>query len=177
LPQRGGEWAAGLAQLASRSLLQFDMGGFYRKYLDDIALAQKADGSLSDVVPPYWPLYPADPAWSAAYPALAWATYWNYGDKVVLERHYDGLRRYVDFLDASAEGHILSALGSYGDWCPPGTIFRRRRPRSSPPPGITTTRPSSPASRGSGRCEDAAAYAARARHSSRLQQKFLWNGK
>ncbi|MHB9152532.1 MAG: alpha-L-rhamnosidase [Spirochaetales bacterium] len=177
-PQRGERMGwLGDAQLASEeACCNFDMGGFYRKYLDDIALAQKADGSLSDVVPPYWPLYPADPAWSAAYPALAWATYWNYGDKAVLERHYNGLRRYVDFLDASAEGHILSALGSYGDWCPPGTIY----PKKTPMEFTSTwylyhdTALFARIAEVLGRGEDAAAYAARARDIARaFNEKFL----
>ncbi len=129
-PQRGERMGwLGDAQLASEeACCNFDMAGFYTKYLEDIRLAQKPDGSLSDVVPPYWPLYPADPAWSAAYPALAWAMYWNYGDARILERHYEGLTRYVDYLDAMAEGHILNALGSYGDWCPPGTVYPKKTP-------------------------------------------------
>lgn len=129
-PQRGERMGwLGDAQLASEEACRnFDMAAFYRKYLEDIRLAQKPDGSLSDVVPPFWPLYPADPAWSAAYPALAWAMYWHYGDLKVLEHHYDGVRRYVDYLDSVAEGHILTALGSYGDWCPPGTIYPKKTP-------------------------------------------------
>ncbi|HEY9054534.1 MAG TPA: family 78 glycoside hydrolase catalytic domain [Rectinemataceae bacterium] len=129
-PQRGERMGwLGDAQLASEEAMgNFDMAAFYIKYLEDIRLAQKPDGSLSDVVPPYWPLYPADPAWSAAYPALAWAMYWHYGDMDVLERHYEGIKRYVDYLDSRAEGHILYALGSYGDWCPPGTIYPKKTP-------------------------------------------------
>jgi alpha-L-rhamnosidase len=118
----------GDAQLVSEeACANFDMAAFYTKYLEDIRLAQRPDGSLSDVVPPYWPLYPADPAWSAAYIALVWAMYWHYGDRSILERHYEGLRRYVDFLDSQSENHIL-AYGSYGDWCPPGSVYPKKTP-------------------------------------------------
>ena len=56
----------------------FDTASFYTKHLDDIARAQLAEGSLSDVVPPYWPLYPADPAWGTAYATIAWSMYQYY---------------------------------------------------------------------------------------------------
>ncbi len=127
-PQRGERMGwLGDAQLSSEeACFNFDMAAFYIKYLEDIRLAQKSDGSLPDVVPPYWPLYPADPAWSTAYLTLAWAVYWHYGDSAVLEQHYESIKRYIDFLDASSCGHILSFLGSYGDWCPPGTVYPKK---------------------------------------------------
>ena len=52
------------------------MARFCIKYLRDIKLAQKDDGSLSDVVPPYWKIYPADPAWGTAYITFAWYVYY-----------------------------------------------------------------------------------------------------
>lgn len=177
-PQRGERMGwLGDAQLASEEACgNFDMAGFYEKYLEDIRLAQKSDGSLSDVVPPYWPLYPADPAWATAYPVLAWAMYWNYGDERILERHYDGLKRYIDFLDASAEGHILNSLGSYGDWCPPGTIYPKKTPMAFTSTWYLyhDTLLFSRVAETLGRREDAETYAARARDIKKaFNEKFL----
>ncbi|HWR11725.1 MAG TPA: family 78 glycoside hydrolase catalytic domain [Rectinemataceae bacterium] len=177
-PQRGERMGwLGDAQLASEeACCNFDMAGFYAKYLEDIRLAQRSDGSLSDVVPPYWPLYPADPAWATAYPVLAWTMYWNYGDERILERHYEGLKRYVDFLDASAEGHILNSLGSYGDWCPPGTIYPKKTPMAFTSTWYLyhDTLLFSRVAETLGRRDDAAAYAARARDIAKaFNEKFL----
>ena len=129
-PQRGERMGwLGDAQLTSEeAACNFDMAGFYTKYLEDIRRAQREDGSVSDVVPPFWPLYPADPAWGTAYVTLAWTLYQRYGDREVLERHYDGLKRYVDFLHGASEGHIIRSLGRYGDWCPPGSVFPKKTP-------------------------------------------------
>ncbi len=129
-PQRGERmgWLGDAQLVSEEAACNFDMAGFYTKYLDDIRRAQREDGSLSDVVPPYWPLYPADPAWGSAYVTLAWTMYQRYGDRDALLRHYDGMKRYVDFLHASSEGHIIKSLGRYGDWCPPGSIFPKRTP-------------------------------------------------
>ena len=129
-PQRGERMGwLGDAQLASEeAVYNFDMAAFYRKYLDDMAAALAPDGSLSDVVPPYWPLYPADPAWGTAYVTLAWAAWEHYADGDTLRRHYASLRRAVDFLHSRAQGHILRGMGKYGDWCPPGSTFPKKTP-------------------------------------------------
>jgi len=119
----------GDAQLsAEEAIFNFDMAQFYTKYLMDIKLSQKEDGSISDVVPPYWPLYPADPAWGTAYITIAWYLYLYYKDKRILEEHYDSMKKYVEFLRNSSDNHIIRNLGKYGDWCPPGSIFPKRTP-------------------------------------------------
>jgi alpha-L-rhamnosidase len=121
-------WLGDAQLTAEEACFNFDMSLFYAKYIDDIDAAQKPDGSLSDVVPPYWSLYPADPAWGSALLILAWNVYWFYGDERVLEDHYEAMQRYVGFLASQADGHILRDFGKYGDWCPPGSILPKRTP-------------------------------------------------
>jgi alpha-L-rhamnosidase len=122
-------WLADAHLAAEEAILNFDMAAFYTKYLEDIRLAQREDGSLPDLVPPYFShLYPADPAWSAAYVILAWQMYRYYEDRKVLEKHFQALKKYVDFLSSRADGAIIKNLGKYGDWCPPGSIPPKRTP-------------------------------------------------
>jgi alpha-L-rhamnosidase len=122
-------WLGDAHLAAEESMFNFDMAAFYRKFLVDIRHAQKEDGSLPDVVPPYTGrLYPADPAWSSAYITIAWYLYYMYGDVGVLEEHYDAMLRYLKCLSESAEGNIIRSLGKYGDWCPPGSIAPKRTP-------------------------------------------------
>ena len=122
-------WLGDAHLSAEEAVFNFDMSGFYAKFLEDIRLAQKEDGSLPDVAPPYLPsLYPADPAWSAAYAALAWLHYEHYEDPNILARHYPNLRKYVEFLGKNAGGHIIKGLGKYGDWCPPGSVVPKKTP-------------------------------------------------
>jgi alpha-L-rhamnosidase len=120
-------WLGDAHLSAEEAVFNFDMSGFYAKFLEDIRLAQREDGSLPDVVPPYLPsLYPADPAWSAAYATLTWLHYEHYEDVTILARHYASLRKYVEFLGANAGGFIIKGLGKYGDWCPPGSIVPKK---------------------------------------------------
>ena len=118
----------GDAQLATEeAILNFDMARFFTKYLRDIKICQKEDGSISDVVPPYWSLYPADPAWGSAFITIAWYLYWYYNDLRVLEENYEGMKKYVDFLVSISENDLI-LMGKFGDWCPPCSIVSRKTP-------------------------------------------------
>ncbi|MCX6133855.1 MAG: family 78 glycoside hydrolase catalytic domain [Ignavibacteriales bacterium] len=123
-------WLGDAHLVAEESMFNFDMAAFYAKFLKDIECAQRQDGSLPDVVPPYYlgRLYPADPAWGSAYITIAWFMYQFYGDTGVLARHFDSMKRYIEFLRANCDNHIIKKLGKYGDWCPPGSIAPKRTP-------------------------------------------------
>ena len=122
-------WLGGAHLSAEEAIYNFDMSSLYTKFLDDIRLAQRQDGALPDIVPPYLAqLYPADPGWGSAYPVLTWITYFYYGDKGILEKHYPYLKKYVQFLTDNARQNIIENLGRYGDWCPPGSIPPKKTP-------------------------------------------------
>lgn len=55
-------WMGDAQLTAEEAIYNFDMADLYTKWAREIRLAQKEDGSVPDVVPPYWNLYPADPA-------------------------------------------------------------------------------------------------------------------
>lgn len=122
-------WLGDAHLAAEESMFNFGMAAFYTKFLADIQHAQRPDGSLPDTVPAYLGrLYPADPAWSAAYVTIAWLMYQFYGDTRILERHYESMEKYVTFLRDHSENLLLTKLGKYGDWCPPGSIAPKRTP-------------------------------------------------
>lgn len=122
-------WLGDAHLSAEEAAFNFDMAAFYTKFLDDIRLAQREDGSLPDVAPAYLPrLYPADPAWSSAYATLVELLWEHYGDRRIIAIHYASLKRYIDFLGRNADGNIIRTLGKYGDWCPPGGIVPKKTP-------------------------------------------------
>ena len=120
-------WMGDAQLITEESMLNFNMARFYTKYLRDIMLCQKSDGSISDVVPPYWKLYPADPAWGTAYLTIAWYMYWYYNDIRILDQHYESMKKYVEFLSSIAKEDIIT-IGKFGDWCPPMCIVSKRTP-------------------------------------------------
>ena len=111
-------WMGDAQLTVEEAVYNFDMAGFYTKWLRDIKDAQKENGSVPDVVPVYWNIYPADPAWGTACMIIPWTVYLYYNDQRILEHYYPMMTRYVEFLDSIATDGML-VFGKYGDWCPP----------------------------------------------------------
>ena len=111
-------WMGDAQLVVEEAIYNFDMVGFFGKWTGDIEDAQKEDGSVPDVVPPYWSIYPADPVWGTACVTIPWHLYLYYEDKHILEQNYSLMKKWVDFLGAQATDYIIT-YGKYGDWCPP----------------------------------------------------------
>jgi alpha-L-rhamnosidase len=108
-------WLGDAHVTAEEAMLNFDMAAFYTNFVRDIRDVQGADGSLTDTVPHKGGSRPADPAWGTAYPLLCWYMYEQYGDRRILEEHYEGLKKYVEFLRTKAPDNVLR-YSYYGDW-------------------------------------------------------------
>ena len=97
--------------IAEDYMFNFDTAGFWAKWLDDIRDSQKPDGEVPVVSPLHWrtthSVYDLVPVWQSTYPLVAWDLYWQYDDARILETHYDGIRKLVDYFDRNAEDHIL----------------------------------------------------------------------
>ena len=119
-PHREKNGWTGDAQLASEGgLLGYDSVTVYRKWLDDVADAQKPGPNLALIVPtPGWGKGDGSfaPAWDVAYIEIPWNVYLYTGDKSLLERHYAGFTTYLDWL--AVQGKDLIIEGILGDWCP-----------------------------------------------------------
>ena len=122
-PQRSERmgWMGDAQLTVEEAMYNFDMAAFYSKWIRDIKEAQMEDGSVPDVVPPYWKIYPADPAWGTACVTIPWYLYLYYGDSRILEENYQVMKGWVDFLGTKAEGYIVR-FSKYGDWCPPAYV-------------------------------------------------------
>jgi alpha-L-rhamnosidase len=108
-------WLGDAHLTAEEAMMNFDMGAFYTKFIKDIRDVQDKDGTITDTVPYIWGQRPADPAWGAAYPLLCWYMYRYYGDMRILEEHYEGVKKYVEFLRSKSAASLLE-YSYYGDW-------------------------------------------------------------
>jgi alpha-L-rhamnosidase len=108
-------WMGDAQGTAEEAIYNFDMAAFYANFLRDIRDVQDEKGTITDTVPHIWGSRPADPAWGTAYPLIAWYFYLYYGDRRVLEDHYDGIKKYVEFLRTRAENDLVK-FSYYGDW-------------------------------------------------------------
>lgn len=95
----------------------YDVAAYCRELLVGIAEAQTEEGLVPDTAPEYVVFDGAfrdDPNWGGALVRMPWQIYRWYGDTTAMERHYDAMRRYVDYLTGRSEDGILGY--GLGDW-------------------------------------------------------------
>jgi alpha-L-rhamnosidase len=144
---------------------------FWTKWLSDIADAQGEHGEVPDIAPNYVRREDPDPAWGGNYPILVWYLYQYYGDRRILKEHYAGIKRWVDYLASTANGHLVTK-GHYGDHMLPGKAPGKEAfiSQETPPPLLWTGyyyRGASIVSQAAeilGKVDDAAHYARLAEH-------------
>jgi alpha-L-rhamnosidase len=113
-------WMADAHLSAETAIFDFDMAAFYTNFLRDIRDAQASDGAVPNVVPyitRYNPNRVGDPAWGAAYPFILRFVYEAYGDRRAISEHYEGIRKFADYLHSRAPDGLMT-YSSYGDWVP-----------------------------------------------------------
>lgn len=101
----------------------FDNTALYKKWLEDIRYAQKADGAIPDVAPAFWRYYSDNVTWPATLLFIADMLYQQTGDSSVIHKNYPAVKKWMGYMKdryMNAEG--IMTKDSYGDWCaPPAT--------------------------------------------------------
>lgn len=108
--------------LAEGAMFNFNMAGFYTKWITDMSDSQNEEGSLPPQTPyAGWAGWPGDPAWASSMVLSPWHLYNHYGDTRILETHYEAMQRWVDFLGRKSENHIVT-YNVFGDWATPSNF-------------------------------------------------------
>ena len=118
-PQREKNGWTGDALLAAETgLYNFQAQAAYTKWLDDIGDEQRESGELPGIIPTSgWGYeWGNGPCWDSAFVLIPWYLYLYKGDRAILEAHYEGIKRYVDYLITQEGG---TKHGWLGDWVPP----------------------------------------------------------
>ena len=130
----------GDAQAYIRSAtLNEDVHAFFTKWLVDVEDAQRADGEFTMFAPCKVGDDGGGPAWADAGVICPWTIYLAYGDRRVLERHYDSMARFIEFCRNRSTPDLLppGKFHCFGDWL---NINEDTPIRSSAPP-ISPTAP------------------------------------
>ncbi len=97
---------------------------FYGKWASDWLEAQNPSTGEIPYTAPKFCDSGGGPGWGGAGCVLPWKLYLYYGDQRLLERAYEPIRRYVEFLDYKCTNDVLRHYGgdwdSIGDWVAPG---------------------------------------------------------
>jgi alpha-L-rhamnosidase len=118
-------WTGDALLSLEATMLEFDLGASYTKWLQDFADAQRDDGEIPSVIPAGdWGYSDSPsrirgpiPAWDAAYPEICWAMYRYLGDRRVLATHLPRIVRYLDMLGSRWPDFLIDS--GIGDWKPP----------------------------------------------------------
>ncbi len=93
----------------------FNTAAFYSKWLLDMEDAQKENGSMPDICPPYWPICPEDVVWPSTTVLVPGMLHDQYGDIGIIESHYASMARWLQYMTRFVTNGIISR-DSYGDW-------------------------------------------------------------
>jgi alpha-L-rhamnosidase len=97
----------------------FNINNLYAKWLDDIEQAQRDDGSVPDVAPNYWSVYSDNMTWPGAYIIITNMLYEQYGDRKPIEKHYESMKKWINYMEGKYLKDSIMTKDRYGDWCMP----------------------------------------------------------
>lgn len=111
-------WTADAHLACEQAQFNFFPVPVHQKWLNDLGDEQQPSGQLPGIVPTsgWGYTWGNGPAWDSAFLLIPWYEYLYYGDIDAFRRHYDGMKRYVDYLTSRAEDGIVNI--GLNDWAP-----------------------------------------------------------
>jgi len=115
-------WTGDAQAFSRTAAYNFDVAAFFTKWLKDVALDQKADGAVPDVIPDVLNRQDAKTAapsagWGDVAVIAPWTMFQVYGDREFLENQYPSMKAWVEYIRAkSGDSFIWKGGSKYGDW-------------------------------------------------------------
>lgn len=122
-------WTGDIALFSPTACFNFNMDRFLEKWLQDLKTEQNAMGSIPFVIPSRKGVTPVitTSCWGDSCILVPWALYCASGDRSILERQYNSMKRYLGDVRRWAalsvffhgSPYILKLPFQFGDWCAP----------------------------------------------------------
>jgi alpha-L-rhamnosidase len=111
-------WLADAQVFLPTAALNMDVAAFMTKWGDDLLDSQSPEGAYPDVAPRLVFDRDGAPAWADAGIIVPWLLWRRYGDRRLVERHWDAMERYMDHLLRHNPDLLWTARrgNDYGDW-------------------------------------------------------------
>ena len=111
-------WTGDAHLAAEQGLLNYSPAAVYAKWINDLADEQRPSGELPGIVPTSgWGYkWGNGPAWDSAFLLIPYYLYEYCGDTKPLRDHYEGMKRYVDYLTSKSKEGIVDI--GLNDWAP-----------------------------------------------------------
>ena len=120
-------WTGDTQVFCRTAALNFNVSKFFEKWLGDLRVDQREDGAILGVCPE-WHTYEKgalyqtriSAAWGDAAVIVPWEIYRAYGDKNFLEKNFEMMKKWADFIHGSGPEEFLWIRAEneyhYGDW-------------------------------------------------------------
>ena len=108
-------WTGDAQIFVRTATYNMDVAAFFTKWLVDLEDAQTKEGAFPDVAPHKVATGSGVPAWGDAGVICPWTIYQVYGDKRVIEKHYESMKKWIAYLQTNSKDLLRPAYG-YGDW-------------------------------------------------------------
>jgi len=118
-PHREKNGWTGDASLASElGMYNFDNTAAYEKWVQDLMDEQQASGDVAAIIPTSgWGYqWGNGPAWDSALLIVPWMLYVYNGDMQILEKSYNSMKLYVDYMSSRAKDDLV--YHGLSDWTP-----------------------------------------------------------
>ncbi len=115
-------WTGDAQAFSRTAAYNYNVAAFFTKWLKDVALDQKADGAVPDVIPDVLNRQDAKTAapsagWGDVAVIVPWTMYQVYGDREFLENQYPSMKKWVEYIRTkSGDSFIWKGGSKYGDW-------------------------------------------------------------
>jgi alpha-L-rhamnosidase len=98
----------------------FDNNALYAKWAEDIHDAQRYDGCIPDVAPPYLNYYSDNVTWPSTLLMICDMTYTQFGNKKPIEDNYAAMKIWMEHMRKKyMTAKYIVTKDVYGDWCMP----------------------------------------------------------
>ncbi|HEX6709738.1 MAG TPA: glycoside hydrolase family 78 protein [Rubrobacter sp.] len=119
-------WMGDAQVFVRTAAFNMDVAAFFEKWMADVEDAQSSEGAFPDVAPllkgsGLIDLRWGAPAWGDAGVIVPWTIYRTYDDTRIVERHYDAMTRWMEYLYEGNPNFLRkNRMGNnYGDWLSP----------------------------------------------------------
>jgi len=115
-------WTGDAQVFARTAMFNGLVGGFFTKWLGDVAADQSAEGAVPHVVPNVLPSFAGRfpggaTGWADAAVVIPWTMYQVYGDRRILEVQYPSMKAWVEYMRREAGEDLIWDTGfHFGDW-------------------------------------------------------------
>jgi alpha-L-rhamnosidase len=117
-------WTGDAQVFVRTACFNMDVRAFFHQWMQSARDAQSPNGAVPCVIPQkgFMNRDEGGPAWSDATIICPWTIYLCYGDKLILEEHYDSMQKYLGFMENHRSKNLIRShpeiddWGGFGDW-------------------------------------------------------------